>query len=172
MPTTNRPCTHHLPIWGSSDHMCPLFPNHHHPPGLAPTAHRARAVRRSGARHKADPCSTPQNLSGGLLRASRGLDTLCLLIFAGRNQRTAPIGYLPGPSVYTGFAVYTLGPCRALSTSHHMTKPGQTLHMGGQHDPSGVQDVLYITNFHSYGHEWCALARGSQGHHSTPIQGT
>ena len=43
-----------------------------------PTRDRARAVRRSGARHQADPCSTPQNLSGGLLRASGGLDTLCL----------------------------------------------------------------------------------------------
>ena len=27
MPTTNRPCTHHSPIWGSSDHMCPLTTN-------------------------------------------------------------------------------------------------------------------------------------------------
>ena len=71
---------------------CAHLPPTSHPPGLAPTAHRARAVRRSGARHKADPCSTPQNLSGGLLRASRGLDTVCLSIFgriAGRNQRTA-----------------------------------------------------------------------------------
>ena len=80
--------------------MCPLFPNHHHPPGLAPTAHRARAVRRSGARHKADPCSTPQNLSGGLLRASRGLDTDGLLIFgriAGWNQTTAGRGACAKP---------------------------------------------------------------------------
>ena len=56
-----------------------------------PTRDRARAVRRSGARHKADPCSTPQNLSGGLLRASRGLDTVGLSIFAGRTQRTASV---------------------------------------------------------------------------------
>ena len=49
---------------------------------------------------------------------------------------------------------------------HNMIKPGQTLHMGGLYGPSEVQGVLYLTNFHSDGHEWWVLARGSQGHHS------
>ena len=91
-----------------------------------PTRDRARAVRRSGARHKADPCSTPQNLSGGLLRASGGLDTGCLYIFAGLNQRAAVywwagcrcfggcaplrlnIGALPNPAKWCGSEVGTL----------------------------------------------------------------
>ena len=52
--------------------------------------------------------------------------------------------------------------------THYMTKPGQTLRMGGQYDLYGVQDVLYITNFHSYGHEQWALAGGG---HDPPHSG-
>ena len=41
-----------------------------------------------------------------------------------------------------------------ISNTYYMTKPDQTLHMGGLYDPYGVQDVLYITHFHSDGHIW------------------
>ena len=70
-----------------------------------------------------------------------------------------------------GKPVYTRG-FQTNPTTHHithyMTKPGQTLRMGGQYDLYGVQDVLYITNFHSYGHEQWALAGGG---HDPPHSG-
>ena len=51
--------------------------------------------------------------------------------------------------------------------THHMATPGQTMHKRGQYGSPGVQGMLHITTFHSDGHAQWALARGSQGYHST-----
>ena len=67
----------------------------------------------------------------------------------------------------TTFVVPVLQRRKYLPKPYHMAKPGQTLHMGGQWGPSGVQGMLHITTFHSDGHEWWALARGSPGYHRT-----